>query len=175
MKNGTRTQSVKAAFRKGYRVLPDGRVESPHGRIRKCHLSGGNSKPRYYRFTVKVPGNTAVPVMVHQLVAMQKFGEAAYMEAACVRHLDGDPTNNAIENIALGSHRDNAMDRPTGDRREHAKKAGMSRSKIDWMAVDADREKGMGYRKLAKKYGISRGTLAYHYGKGKYAGKLMKG
>ena len=46
---------------------------------------------------------------VHTLVAEAFIGPRP--ERAEVRHLDGDPTNNRVENLAYGSTRDNMLDR----------------------------------------------------------------
>ena len=56
----------------------------------------------YLRFNLKVSPEIGVyPVFVHQLAAFQKFGESAFASAACVRHLNGDSTDNRPDNIEL--------------------------------------------------------------------------
>jgi hypothetical protein len=165
MKDSKSTQAIRLAYQKGYHVLPGGEVETASGKIRK--LSARHcSKPVYLRFNIRLSDCRATrPVMVHQLAAYQKFGEAAYMAAECVRHLNGDSHDNRLDNIELGTLSDNSMDRPEADRRAHAAKASAVNQRKDWDLIDADRSEGMGYASLARKYGISRGTLSYRYSK----------
>jgi len=147
---------------KGYRVTPEGDVMTPTGNTRKFCLTPDGRKS----FTMHVPGQgRAYPVLVHQLAAVQKFGMEAVKAAYCIRHLDGDPGNNHPDNLALGTASQNAMDRTPADRSAHAKKASEVLARKDWAAIDADRAEGMGYGRLAKKHGVSKGTLSYRYSK----------
>ena len=158
-------KAILAAHRKGYLVLSTGDVESPHGKLRKLTVQSRKGRP-YLRFNLKVSPEIGVyPVFVHQLAAFQKFGESAFASAACVRHLNDDSTDNRPDNIALGSIHDNIMDRPAAERQDHARKASKTLARKDWDVIDADRERGLSYRDLESKYGVSRGTLSYRYSK----------
>jgi hypothetical protein len=153
------TQNVLLAFRKGYRVTASGEVESASGRIRKL----SQTKWGHYTFTVGIPksGRTG-HVLVHRLAAYQKFGDA-FLEAECVRHLDGCPTNNRADNIAIGTHSDNMMDIDAQVRMDKARHATSFIRRTDWDIIDKDRAAGMSYRDLSKKYSMSKGTLSFHY------------
>jgi len=153
---------IQVASRKGYRVLPSGEVESPHGRMRALTQQSRRGRP-YMRFNITVPSLGTYPVFVHQFAAFQKFGEEAFKEAACVRHLNDDSTDNRLENIELGSIHDNIMDRPESERQSHAKRASETLSRKDWEAIDADREQGHSYKELMDRHGVSKGTLSYRY------------
>lgn len=63
---------------------------------------------------------------VHNLIAEVFLGPVPFPNAE-VRHLDGDPENNAVTNLAYGTHAENMADtarhgtRPSGERNGHAK------------------------------------------------------
>lgn len=157
-------QMVKLAYRKGYRVLPEGCVQSAHGRIRRTRINPAFRRVPYQTFTIKQSGvSQAYTIPVHQLAAFQKFGEEAYLAAGNVRHLNGNSLDNRPANIALGSIHENIMDRPAEARQKHAILAAAARSRADWGLIDADRAVGLSYRQLQVKYGVARGSLAYRY------------
>lgn len=85
-------------------------------------------------------------------------------EGTVVRHLDNDPHNNALENIGIGTQKQNMYDRPAAERIAHAKKAARRRRKLtDEQAVElrAEHEAGHGYTYLREKYGVSKSTVSY--------------
>lgn len=165
----TKTQQcVKSAVASGFRVTRDGKhVFGASGIELKQRLSGRENR-QYYTVNVHVPGSKKkkMPVHVHRIVAYLKFGEDV-LTSLCVRHLNDDPLDNSWDNIALGTPKENAMDRSPEDRRRHAQKAGKANSLPDetWDKVRADHEAGMGYKKLRAKYGIPLGTLSYRLSK----------
>lgn len=163
--------AVVIAYDKGYRVTPAGVVVNRVGKIRKLQIkSKGNDKR--FTFTVNTGGGEIYPVMVHQLVAYQKFGRSTFEKGIVVRHLDGDSFNNKAENIALGSISENAFDRLPEDRQAHARKAGKAASPHTdefWKTIKEEHASGVSYKKLRAKYGISLSTLSYQLSKtGKY-------
>lgn len=153
------------AYDRGYRIRQNGSIMSPRGK----EISGWIDNKGYRSFSVKVSsGNNAVPV--HRMVALQKFGASRLLEGdVVVRHLDGNPLNNSWVNIEIGSQSDNLMDRPPGERLAHAIKASKSRSDLishsTLEQVAKDRETGMTYPQLSKKYGLPKSTLSYYFGK----------
>jgi hypothetical protein len=60
------------------------------------------------RVTLMGEANVRHHKKVHELVAMAFLG--ARPADAVVRHLDGDAKNNAVWNLAYGSHKDNMKD-----------------------------------------------------------------
>ncbi len=154
---------VLLAYKKGYRVTPNGTLINAVGRPRKTITKGG-----YQFFTMKNPiTKISTPVAVHRIVALQEFEEAAFLTAPCVRHLNGNSLDNRPKNIALGTHKDNAMDRPPHERQAHAESAALHNIRADWSAIDTDRAAGMSYKQLRKKHQVPLATLSYRYGKGK--------
>lgn len=161
-------QRVVAASELGYTVTRDGVVLNPKGMPRKTYTRkyGGRGSVYlpYAAFSVRVASGNPKDVLVHRLVAYQKFGVAAFQEGIVVRHLDGDSLNNASENIAIGTHQQNALDRDPEVRRAHAQHAAMHRRKLTsekFAEFHADREAGMSMNALAVKYGIAKSTVSY--------------
>lgn len=81
--------------------------------------------PRGYMAATLYRGNKSYSRRVHRLVLEAFVGPCPDgMEA---RHLDGNPTNNRLENLAWGSHQENEADKrahgtaPTGERGPGAK------------------------------------------------------
>jgi len=151
-------KAVKIAFQKGYRVIK-GQVFSSKGKIRTLALKNTRTH-RYFSFTCVVEGQS-YPILVHQLVAYQKFGEKLF-ESETVRHLDGDCRNNMEDNISIGTHRQNALDRNHEDRRKHAAKGGQKFTPEFIAMLRADHAAGFGYKKLEKMYKVPRSTLSYY-------------
>lgn len=147
------------AFRKGYRIAPNGTVLSPKGKERKTfRLEDG-----HLSFNVCFNKQTRL-IKVHRLAAFQKFGNNMFAEGVEVRHLDGNPANNDLANIAIGSHSDNMMDMRAVDRRAKAQKAANARRKLsddEVRSLRQDRADGYTYDQLCQRYGISKSTISY--------------
>lgn len=102
----------------GYQVTADGRMRGPSGR----ELRPMSAHYGHLYILTRRPG---VPrkLFVHRAV-MLAFGPPG---EGLVRHLDDDPKNNRIGNLAWGTHQDNADDctrnggRPWGERAASAK------------------------------------------------------
>lgn len=155
--------ATRIAFRKGYRVTETGTVVNALGRTRVLQIKNADTDPRHV-FNVGIGNGNRFPVMVHKLQAYQKFGEAMFEPGILVRHLDEDSLNNRPENIALGTPTDNALDRQPEVRRAHAQHAANHNIAYDWKTVERDYfEGGLGFKKLAAKYGMSKGTLSNHF------------
>jgi hypothetical protein len=150
--------------RKGYMVSQDGSLVT---RPVQQKLSGRASR-KYRAISVFHPETgVVVPVLVHQLVAYSKFGEAMFEPGVVVRHLNDDPLDNSWDNIVLGTPRDNALDRPKADRVLHAQKAGRTNSRSDsfWEQVAAEHAAGASYKELCEKHGLSKSTLSFRLSK----------
>lgn len=137
----------------------DGGVISPSGRSRKLDLD----KHGYPRFSVKFNSSpTGLPV--HRLAAYQKFGEAMFEDGIQVRHLDGDPANNKLENIAVGTQSENMLDRPREVRIAHGRLSGRARSRLsDQDVIDIRQKfsKGAPLSQIMREYGIAKSTASY--------------
>lgn len=152
-------QVVVYAFEKGYRILPNGDVLSPHNTKRKTVIRKG-----YAAFNIRYEGKS-VPVFVHKLCAFQKYGYMT-LSCDCIRHLDGRSTNNSLNNIEIGSFSDNQMDKPIKERKREATIAShsysMKWSEKDVEVIKAYHKKSCSYYKTMKHFGISsKGTLHF--------------
>jgi hypothetical protein len=160
-------KALVLAHRKGYRVTGEGEVVNAVGRERKCQRKKSGKDLRLV-FNISVGGRNKMPVSVHKLQAYQMFGEEMFAEGMVVRHLDGNPLNNIPENIAVGTVRDNIMDRDPEERKAHALKAAAGRTNLreDWDLIETDhRDNNMGFKLLSRKYGVSIGALSFHFRK----------
>ncbi len=142
----------------GYHVESDGTVKSPFSQ-----KAGYVAKTGYVYVTVEFEGGD-VKIPIHRLAAYQKFGDLIFNTGNVVRHLDGNPSNNSYDNLALGSQSDNMLDRSEDSRREHAKKgAKVLRKLSDQQVVTlrADRARGLTLNQLCDLYGLSKSTVSY--------------
>jgi hypothetical protein len=156
--DGNNFKFLKEAYDKGYRVDSQGCVLSPKGKPRKLFKSSMG----YFQFSIGTydgPKN----VLVHQLQAYQKFG-LAILENETIRHLDGNRENNALANLALGSHSDNTFDRSKEDRIISAINGAEKVRKLtreQWLLFCEDRRNGFTYKQLMAKYGLAKSTVSY--------------
>jgi hypothetical protein len=112
-----RSEAIKAAYEKGYRVVEDGRVISPRGR----HLSLFSPKTgrQYLRFTIYFNGGP-ICLDVHRLAGYQKFGNKIFESGQQVRHLNDIGIDNRLDNIGLGNASENALDMSEEKRRKRS-------------------------------------------------------
>ncbi len=152
----TKTHHEKIAHEKGYEVTPEGVVIGLKGNALK--LMG--DERGYLVFTYD---KTAPKMSVHRFQAFQKFGERLYGEGIVVRHLDGNPHNNHIDNIGIGTHSDNMQDRRPEDRLAHAMLASSHLRKLtteDVVAMREARAAGASLKDLSARYQMGMGTIS---------------
>lgn len=92
-----------------YLVSSLGRIYSiPRHKVRGGVLSPTTTAKGYLRCCL--PGDAGVSrnLSVHRLVAVAFLGEPK--EGQEVRHLNGDPADNRVENLAWGTHAENVAD-----------------------------------------------------------------
>ena len=148
--------AIKEAHEKGYKVLDNGDVLSPKGKIRKLHLIHG-----YYHFTIKYKQKYVI-IPVHMLMAYQKFGIKIFRHKYEVRHLNGVSTDNSLENIAIGTSSDNERDKSPEYLKRHTDKMNKPRRKLSdgqVREIRMDKENGMTYNDLVEKYKICRSSI----------------
>lgn len=145
------------AKERGYRVTKEGELLNPKGKpVGSLHRTG------YHRFGLKVDGRKCV-VQTHRLQAYQKYGDAIYSKGIVVRHLNSDKTNNSIDNIAIGTNRDNIMDIPKEQRLASAIKATKEIIKYNPEEVIAfHNNNGRSYKKTMEEFNIPSGS-SLHY------------
>jgi hypothetical protein len=109
---------------------------------------------------------------VHILVAEAFHGPKPF-RGACVRHLDGNPANNAASNLAWGTALDNE-----NDKRRHGtwdSRFGGKLSKEQRDAIIARAAAGEPQRQLAAEFGVSRPTVTRLVNGSTWKGELNEG
>lgn len=161
-RNSNMQRNVKRALERGYYVLDNGNVIGIRGYILKPYSNKFDGRLRIS--VVPYPGCKPRSVMVHQIAALQRFGETAFLSSAEIRHLDGNLKNNSKTNIALGTSSENQMDIPVETRTARARKAARTLRSLSSARVKklrADRARGMKYVDLMVKYRLAKGTVSY--------------
>lgn len=101
-----------------YEVSSTGRVTSAK-RVARRERKPDTSKDGYQRVKLWRDGR-GVTRTIHSLVIEAFVGPRP--PGSEVRHLNGDPADNRIENLAYGSHRENALDITRHGRSRNANK-----------------------------------------------------
>lgn len=120
------------------------------GRIRK--LSRHRPSERYLGICLSKEGHHK-NIMVHTLVLQTFVGPAP--EGYTCNHLDGDPTNNRLENLAWVTQKENIHHsmrlglKPSGEQSPHAKLTACHVREIRRLAAE-----GRTFRALAHVYGV---------------------
>jgi len=158
-------QITVAVSELGYRVTEAGVLLNPAGRPRIPHLAAKTKKAAqvlYASISVKIDGKHR-SCKVHQLAAYQKFGDAAFAGGTQVRHLNGDSTDNRLENIGIGSVSDNAFDKAPEVRRHAALAAAASRRKLTQeqvLRLVEMRRAGATLAACAQEFGLFKSTVS---------------
>lgn len=151
-----RVRHEEIAYEKGYRVTPEGKVLGLKVNERKLVIGSTG----YYEFSYR---KDAPDIAVHRMQAFQKFGVRIYEDGLVVRHLDGNPLNNHIDNIGIGTQADNMQDRRPEVRHQHAMEAAVALRKAtteDVVAMRKARAAGVSVKELMARYQMSKGAIS---------------
>lgn len=147
---------VEIAHLKGYRIDIFGNVIGLKGYPLKVRLS----RFGYKTFCLRIHGKVS-EIQYHRLAAFQKFGSYMFTKGLEVRHLNGVKTDNSFDNLDLGSHSVNMMDKPASIRISSAKRASSFVKKHDHAAIKSS-FKEIGFKNTMLVFGIkSKGTMSY--------------
>jgi hypothetical protein len=114
-------------FRTGYEVSDQGRIRQGQNILKLGHTVDG-----YPRIGLKTAANHWRPYCVHTLVLTAFVGpRPAGLEC---RHLNGNPSDNRLENLVWGTRRENVEDRYTHGR-GYCGERHLS-AKLTWEQVD---------------------------------------
>lgn len=114
----TYTQNrIVQAYSRGYRVN-EGKLIGPKGEL-SIKLYG---KQRYPTFSTNWD-RRVYGIPVHQFAAYCYYGVKSFDDGLVVRHRDGNTLNISIDNILLGTHSENNLDKPRETRTGAAKTA----------------------------------------------------
>jgi HNH endonuclease len=144
----------------GYRISKDGVVQSCWGRGRRDWRNGTwhPLKPvrrdgNYYAVNLHRDGEK-VSRYIHRLV-LESFVEPRPPGMAC-RHLDGDPANNRLENLAWGTYAENEADKLRHGTLVRGSAAARSKLHEDQvLEIRRRRTEGVPILHLAANYGVS--------------------
>ena len=145
----------RIAKQRGYKVTEDGVFCGVRNNI-LIHKNKG-----YLCVSIKVDGKNRW-LFAHRLQAYQKYGDDIYQKGICVRHLNGDKSDNSLENIAIGTNRDNMMDKPKAERRRIANLA--SRQTIKYNkneVIEYYNNCNRSRKKTIEHFGMSKAGLHY--------------
>ena len=160
MELSQRNRFIIAAYNKGYRVI-DGNVYSPFS---DRFLKLRQNQDGYFCFTV-FHEKQRKTIMVHRLVAYQKYKDKIFEDGIQVRHLDGNEQNNLDYNIAIGTARDNHLDKPKETRVKCAVNAASKLrrfSDLEMLTIKNRYKELKSYKKTMQEFDISsKGTLHY--------------
>lgn len=153
-----RDDIFEVAINKGYYCNKEGNIFSKRGKINPYVIKG------YARFSVRYNSNSKY-ITYHRFIGYIKYGDAIFDKKLCIRHLDGNSLNNSWDNLKIGTHRENSMDKPKELRIKCAKYAAKKYSDDIINSLKKDRESGFTYNQLKEKYNICKSMLSYYLGK----------
>ena len=159
MRETKSNDAIIIADEKGYKVLDDGSVVAPSGKI----LSLAKNKHGYLHFGITDAGES-YNVMVHKLAAFQRFGGIIFDEEYEVRHLERGNSDNSLGNVSFGSHSENMMDISAVVRMHSSYASTLVTRKLSVAQVRELRqlrEEGLSIRQLCQKYNLAVSTVSY--------------
>lgn len=145
----------------GYRVTSDGAVQSRWRRGTRvwsdhwAYLSPRVDKKGYLSVVLcNQDGHKSI--RIHRLVATAFIPNVNSLP--CVRHLDGNPANNRVENLAWGTYADNE-----NDKRKHgtwnARNGGARLTPEQVQGIRKRCNSGERHKDIADDFGVSRPTI----------------
>lgn len=152
--------NIKIAVERGYKVLNNGTLIGPNG-PKNIKLFG---KQKYPIFTISI-GNKVQTIPVHILASFCFYGDKVFDKNLVVRHLNSNTLDVNINNIKLGTHSDNNLDKDPKKRSEAAKKARASQgyraknalfTNEEILSIRKQRKNGVSLSKLASKYKVTK-------------------
>ncbi len=164
-------KAIYVAVSKGYSVNNDG-VLVRHGKPIGSKQRTGDG---YLCFSIRFVDDgikKLTKILVHRLQAYQKYGEDMFADGIVCRHLNNDKNDNSANNIAIGTHGDNAMDNSPAFRTGKAINASSKLRRFnddEIKSIKKDRQDGLSYKSLSEKYNVGKGTLSYLFNEAKYA------
>ena len=138
------------------RRLNSGRMCNSKRKELKFDQSG---KQPHKRVSLSVNGDIK-RMLVHRLVA-EAFLKPPEGGRTIIRHLDGDPTNNNVDNLAWGTYVENEEDKKRHGRNLSGERN--HRAKLCWNDVRDIRTRlrsGSGVCALADEWGLDRNTIS---------------
>lgn len=146
-------------FKKGYTIDDNGNCYNPDGKSLNPFLT-----KNYLHVSIRLSKDKTKIIKVHRIQAYKKYGSALYEPGIMVRHLDGNNVNNKVDNIAIGTNKDNQNDIPKDLRSKRSYNAGIKVNKYSKEFVEEIRNKhnnGYTYRQITEEYNLPKSTISY--------------
>ena len=160
MKKSISNIAIIDAYNKGYIVDENGGVFYK-GKKRSLRINTNG----YYSFSIRlnVEGKGIIRLVhVHRLQAYQKFGNKIFKIGIQVRHLDSNRLNNKINNIGIGTPKENNIDKPKEEMLQGILYAVSFTKKHNHEEVLKLRSEGFSYKQIMKKLNIkSKGSIGF--------------
>lgn len=141
----------------------EGYQVSSLGRARRCgaaRVLGLTTTPNGYRQYRPVIGGRRTSKNIHRAVCIAFHGDPPFL-GAVARHLDGDKSNNRADNLAWGTHVQNAADREVHGRTARGETHSRPGLKLPFDAVLKIRAaRGQTQRSLARTHGVSEALVS---------------
>lgn len=159
---------VSAPCARVVRAVPgfEKRLVTRDGKVFRKHWSGlvrckaWTDRDGYLRVKVPTPSGGLTQTGVHRLVALAWLGPPAEGETE-VRHIDGDPQNNRVENLRWGSHAANMDDRRGHGRNATGEKNGRAiLTETQVRSIKTRLASGESQREIANDLQVNRHTIA---------------
>lgn len=152
-----------------YTVYDDGRVTSHRCRThdsdnwtvdpQHIYLLKPVRNGNYYTYVLSLPGTPKVQQLAHRLVWSAFNGPVP--DGMVIRHLDDDPVNNALSNLAVGTYKDNAADSKRNGHALGGERHNMAKlTEGDVVAIRIRCKDGESQVALAKEYSVRQGTVS---------------
>jgi hypothetical protein len=139
----------------GYEISTFGRFANCRKGKRVIHAGGAREKGHVIVKPRRAVGrNSGVQVFVHTLVLETFVGPRP--PGMIIRHLDGNPRNNRLDNLAYGTHAENSADMVRHGRGCQGEKSNTARL-TESLVLEMRRKHALGRTSysLAKEYGVS--------------------
>ena len=144
------------AYERGYRVTKDGDLIGLSNKVIGCVNSAG------YEHTGFNVNKKHTNIATHRLQAYQKYGNKLFEDGIVVRHLNSNSLDNSWDNIAIGTYRDNSMDRPKEKRKRDTSKtnkAAIKYPKEFVLKLKREYKEIKNYSELGRKYNIHNAVI----------------
>lgn len=129
-----------------YIVLPTGRVIGPRGKVLKEDIGIRGHR----RITMSFDGKIT-RILVHRLVAGLYLENPYHLPL--VQHIDGDPSNNRVENLEWSTYKLNVKDGWERGRHNHNRYS----AETEQLVIDMI-EQGVPKRHISRSLGMDHGT-----------------
>ncbi len=165
MKNNN---NLLIAYERGYRII-DGKVIAPSGNEIKADKVGNR-----FRFKIR-DGKKFLHIYVARLLAYQIYGDKILKDDVYVYHINGNPSDNSISNIKIGTFDDAQYSKHKYVRKDTAMVATKEVTKYNHSEIIEMRRSGMTYEEIMEKTGIkSKGSISYICKKSHYAKEVVR-